>query len=279
MLLSSNVATNNFLFTADAANLDVFRQGSVAIHRGVLHLARSRFLWRDSCFEQLHLVNHGLDQLEIPVSVRFDADYADIFEIRGTGRDKRGRRLDSQVYENTVVLSYEGLDRVVRETLLQTNVAPDRSSEAGMDFFLALRPKQSVTLELEIGCNLERPHQFKGYSDALSASRPATEEAFFVGATIIMFRPRRRRAAPATLSIVVFPVPAAPLTQTIAPVPAIAAAPSICSGLSSRFGATSRPTAETCSVARASPDPAISSTRCATLAFSAAVDVAIRCLM
>ena len=49
MLLSSTVATNNFLFTADAANLDVFRQGSVAIHRGVLHLVRSRFLWRDSC--------------------------------------------------------------------------------------------------------------------------------------------------------------------------------------------------------------------------------------
>ena len=46
LLLSSTVATNNFLFTADIANLDVFRDDSVAIHRGVLHLLRSRFLWK-----------------------------------------------------------------------------------------------------------------------------------------------------------------------------------------------------------------------------------------
>ena len=171
MLLSSTVATNNFLFTADAANLDVFRQGSVDIHRGVLHVVRSRFLWRDSCFEQLHFVNHGLDELEIPLTLRFDADYADIFEIRGTGREKRGRRLPSQVYDSTVVLGYEGLDRVVRETLIETNMVPARASETGMDFYFSLSPKEHVTLELEIGCNLERPHPFMGYADALSASR------------------------------------------------------------------------------------------------------------
>ncbi len=171
LLMSSTVATNNFLFTADAANLDVFRDGAIAIHRGVLHLMRSRFLWRDSCFERLYFVNHGLQELELPVSLRFDADYADIFEIRGTSRDKHGRRLDSQVDEKAVVLAYEGLDREVRETLLQTNISADRFSETGMDFHFALRPKEGVTLEIEIGCNLERPHQFTGYGDALSASR------------------------------------------------------------------------------------------------------------
>jgi glycogen debranching enzyme len=171
MLLSSTVATNNFLFTADAANLDVFREGSIAIHRGVLHIVRSRFLWRDSCFERLYFVNHGLADLEIPVGIRFEADYADIFEIRGTGREKKGRRLQSEIYDNTVVLAYEGLDRVVRETSVQTNLTPERSSETGFDFYFGLHPKDSVSLELEIGCNLERPHQFKGYGDALAASR------------------------------------------------------------------------------------------------------------
>ena len=53
LLLSSTVATNNFLFTADLANLDVFSDGAMVIHRGTLHLVRSRFLWRDSFFEKL----------------------------------------------------------------------------------------------------------------------------------------------------------------------------------------------------------------------------------
>lgn len=171
LLLSSTVATNNFLFTADATNLDVFREGAVAIHRGVLHLMRSRFLWRDSCFEKLHFVNHGLDTLDIPVSIRLDADFADIFEIRGTLREKHGRRLETEIADNSITLAYEGLDRVVRETLIQTNVAPQRASETRMEFEFTLRPKEHVNLELEIGCNINGSHTVSGYSEALSSSR------------------------------------------------------------------------------------------------------------
>jgi glycogen debranching enzyme len=171
LLLSSTVATNNSLFTADTANLDVFREGSVVIHRGVLHLVRSRFLWRDSCFEKLHFVNHGLEDLDIPVRIRFDADFADIFEIRGTMRERHGRRLESYIDDNSVRLSYEGLDRVVRETLVQCNVSPRHVSETGFDFEVALHPKEQTSLEFEIGCNVEQTRQFTGYSDALSSAR------------------------------------------------------------------------------------------------------------
>ncbi len=92
LLLSSTVATNNFLFTADLANLDVLRDGTMAIHRGTLHLVRSRFLWRESCFEKLLFVNHGLEDLYVPVRIDFDADFTDIFEVRGTLRERKGRR-------------------------------------------------------------------------------------------------------------------------------------------------------------------------------------------
>ena len=170
LLLSSTVATNNFLFTADATNLDVCRDGSVVIHRGVLHLVRSRFLWRDSCFEKLHFVNHGLEDLEIPVTITFAADFTDIFEIRGMTRERRGRRLEPQIDGSSVTLSYEGLDRVVRETLLQCNLTPQRSSGSRFDFEITLRPKQHVSLELDIGCNVEGSKRFVGYSEALSSS-------------------------------------------------------------------------------------------------------------
>jgi len=81
MLLSSTVATNNFLFTADLANLDVLSEGAMAIHRGTLHIVRSRFLWHDSCFEKLFFINHGLEDLEVPVRIGFDADFTDGGEV------------------------------------------------------------------------------------------------------------------------------------------------------------------------------------------------------
>ena len=171
LLLSSTVATNNFLFTADAANLDVFRDGSMVIHRGILHLVRSRFLWRNSCFENILLVNHGLDDLEIPVRIGFDADFADVFEIRGTARERRGRKLEGVSKENLAILSYEGLDRIVRRTYIRTDLAPVRRSDSELEFEFSIRPKQRVSLQLEISCDPPPSQQFVGYSDALSSSR------------------------------------------------------------------------------------------------------------
>ncbi len=171
LLLSSTVATNNFLFTADLANLDVMSEGAMAIHRGTLHIVRSRFLWHDSCFEKLFFINHGLESLEVPVRIGFDADFTDVFEVRGTVRERKGRRLPERVNESSVVLSYEGLDQVIRETSIACDAKAVRSSESGMEFEVSLKPKQSATVQIEICCVPQASRSSMGYSDALSAAR------------------------------------------------------------------------------------------------------------
>ena len=171
LLLSSTVATNNFLFTADLANLDVFSDGEMAIHRGTLHLVRTRFLWRDSCFEKLLFVNHGSEDLEVPVRVGFDADFTDIFEVRGTVRERKGRLLPEQIDGNSAVLSYEGLDRVVRQTCIRSDADAVRASESALEFELAIRPKERVTVQLEICCGSDATQNSIGYTEALSSAR------------------------------------------------------------------------------------------------------------
>ena len=171
LLLSSTVATNNFLFTADLANLDVFSDGEMVIHRGTLHLVRTRFLWRQSCFEKLLFVNHGLEDLEVPVRVGFDADFTDIFEVRGMARERKGRRQNDQIEDGSVILSYEGLDRVVRRTCIRSDAAGLRVSDSGLEFELVLRPKEQVTVELEISCSSDVAESSMGYSEALSSAR------------------------------------------------------------------------------------------------------------
>jgi len=171
LLLSSTVATNNFLFTADLANLDVLRDGAVAINRGTLHLVRTRFLWQDSCFEKLLFVNHGMEDLEVPVALGFDADFADIFEVRGMAREKRGRRLQGRVNGETAILSYRGLDGVVRKTSIQSDAAGVIVSESGLEFELFLRAKDKVTVQLEICCTPDDSRDSVGYTNALSSAR------------------------------------------------------------------------------------------------------------
>ena len=50
------------------------------------------------------------------LTLRLDADYADIFEVRGVVREERGRRLPSVLGEEEIVLAYEGLDGRVRRS-------------------------------------------------------------------------------------------------------------------------------------------------------------------
>ena len=171
LLLSSTVAADNFLFTADLANLDVHRNGSIAIHRGTLHVLRSRFLWKDECFEKLYFVNHGLEELDVPVRMQFDADFADIFEVRGTVRERRGRRLEEEIRNKSVLITYEGLDQVTRHTSIESETEPIHTSAKEMNFELCLRPKDHIALQFQITCHTRGSREFVSYSDAISSAR------------------------------------------------------------------------------------------------------------
>ena len=49
----------------------------------------------------------------------FGADFADIFEVRGMHRQKKGQRLEAQVEKDLVLLSYEGLDNTISQTRIR----------------------------------------------------------------------------------------------------------------------------------------------------------------
>ncbi|MGO8795637.1 MAG: glycogen debranching N-terminal domain-containing protein [Candidatus Sulfotelmatobacter sp.] len=176
LLLSSTVATNNFLFTGDLANLDVSQNDAIAINRGTLHLVRSRFLWQDSCFERITFVNHGLEDLEVPVRISFDADFADIFEVRGIARPQKGRRLKTHLQRNSVTLAYEGLDGVLRQTVIRIDVDHVRVSESDLEFELVLHPRHKTCVHVEISCRPQTSDNSIGYTAALAAAQTEMDE-------------------------------------------------------------------------------------------------------
>jgi glycogen debranching enzyme len=117
-------------------------------------------------------MNHGLDTLELPVSIEFDADFKDIFEVRGNVRERKGRKLETEVQSNSVLIRYEGLDYLVRRTLIQVDVAPQRSSESAFEFDLELRSKEHFAIQLQISSGSDASAQsFVGYGDALTSAR------------------------------------------------------------------------------------------------------------
>ena len=155
LLLSSTIEPNNFLFTADLANLDVSRENIVAIHRGTLHLLRSKFLWRGVVYEELKFVNYGMQPLSVPVNISFAADYADIFQVRGMSREKTGHMLAPETGRDHIILGCTGLDGITRRTRIRCQPPPEQVSDKMMQFHLDLEPKAETTLSLSIACENE----------------------------------------------------------------------------------------------------------------------------
>src|SRR5690606_27353401 len=93
LLLSSTVLKNNLLLAVDLTNPDVDARGELTVPYGTLHIFRSKFLWKGTCFERFNVSNYGERAIDIELNLEFDADFVDVFEVRGTRRDQRGEHL------------------------------------------------------------------------------------------------------------------------------------------------------------------------------------------
>jgi len=156
LLLSSTVKQDNVLLNVDLTNPDMTHEGQMAIARGSLHLSRSRFLWQGLCFERLRIHNYSL--LPIPVRLAFtiDADFADLFEVRGKKRDRRGRRLETIISKDGLSLGYEGLDRVVRRVTVRCSPAPTAIHPDELQCETLLPVGEAIQCDLTISCEVDR---------------------------------------------------------------------------------------------------------------------------
>jgi glycogen debranching enzyme len=87
------VSQDNVFFTSHATNEPLPALGGAAAPHGVIHVERKRFLWDQRLYERLRFVNYSRDMVILPVSLEYDADFHDMFEVRGSKRPARGRVL------------------------------------------------------------------------------------------------------------------------------------------------------------------------------------------
>ncbi len=150
-LLSAAIATDNVFFTSHSANQHLPFPGGAVAPPGVLHIARKRFLWEDRLFERVALVNYSRDDVIIPLIFEFDADFRDMFEVRGLSRRQRGVTHPPKIDGRSVTLSYTGLDGVDRASVITFSDPPFRLSDHRAEFMYPLAPESHLELYMEIG--------------------------------------------------------------------------------------------------------------------------------
>ncbi|MBW8270405.1 amylo-alpha-1,6-glucosidase [Caldovatus aquaticus] len=155
LLLSSSVSEDNALLSVNLTNPDMVPCGTTQLPRDTLYLRRVMALGEGVLRERLTLRNFGSVEVACELALGYAADFADIFEVRGGRRPRRGESLPPEATEEGgAVLGYRGLDGVTRRTRLDFVPRPDAhrlGSEAR--WTLRLPPGGQQVIEIVIRCS------------------------------------------------------------------------------------------------------------------------------
>jgi glycogen debranching enzyme len=201
LLLSSTVRDDNAVLVCDLTNPEIADpEGGPPILQDLLHIRRTRFLWNSRAFERLALSNYDIQARRFQLQIDFAADFADIFEVRGSVRPLRGREHPAEVAADAVTLSYTGLDDQLRETRIQFEPAPTRIAAGQAVFEVDLAPYDRKTLFLEIRCGpgygarAPRNAFFTGFREARRALRATASRAASISSSNEVFNETVRRS-------------------------------------------------------------------------------------
>jgi glycogen debranching enzyme len=156
LLLGSNLSDDNCILSVDLTNPDIYYDNRIVFQKDQLHLARTVFVWRSTLFHRFVVQNFGAERVRVLLSITFDNDFADLFEVRGTRRARRGV-VHSHIEGDGADFNYLGLDGTVRKSRILFEPAPTHLSASLASFQLDLEPHESISLFCTISCDPDEP--------------------------------------------------------------------------------------------------------------------------
>jgi glycogen debranching enzyme len=152
LLLGSAVRDDNSFLTVDLTNPDLYLNHALVQQKDVLHIVRTVFLFDGTVYQRIRLQNHGDRPFDVRLSFMFSSDFADLFEVRGMTRERRGT-VSEEVGKSDVALNYLGVDGSRRKTMLSFEPAASQLVEGSAGYALVLQPNESRALYVTVTCD------------------------------------------------------------------------------------------------------------------------------
>ncbi len=153
LLLGSNLRDDNSAFIVDLTNPDLIADQRLVLEKDTVHILRTIFLWRDTAYQRFGVRNYGDRAIDLQLSILFENDFADLFEVRGSHRERHGTAATTIRGDDQVLLIYRGLDARVRRTALTFDPPPDRLTTDAAVYDLHLAPGEMRPLFLAVSCD------------------------------------------------------------------------------------------------------------------------------
>jgi glycogen debranching enzyme len=157
LVLLSSSAERGYMAHVDLTNPDLFEGDDLCAPQQTINVRRVRAI-RGSLFERIRIKNYNPFEVTLEVELRFGADFADIFEIRGM-TERRSAGTPPTVEGAQISFAHDGRDDTHRTTRIRFGLEPDRIDVEGdlatASFRIHLAPHQTrlltVTVEPDVG--------------------------------------------------------------------------------------------------------------------------------
>jgi glycogen debranching enzyme len=177
LLLGSNLRDDNSALFVDLTNPDIMSGQHIVLERDSVHILRTVFLWRDTAYQRLRLRNYGERAVDLRLSFRFENDFADLFEVRGAHRERRGTATAKLHGDDEVILSYRGLDAKLRRTALTFDPPPAQLTIDSAVYDVRLNPGEKRPIFVAVSCDPTRPRPLPFLRGLIAARRELRDTA------------------------------------------------------------------------------------------------------
>jgi glycogen debranching enzyme len=176
LLLGSNLRDDNSAFFVDLTNPDLHADQHLLLEKDTVHILRTIFLWRSTAYQRLAVRNYGDRAVDLRLSVLFENDFADLFEVRGSHRDRRGTAAATLRGDEQALLIYQGLDGKTRRTALTFDPKPDQLTTNSALYELHLAAGEMQPLFLAVSCDPTEPRPLPFLRGLIAARREMREQ-------------------------------------------------------------------------------------------------------
>ncbi|HYY46399.1 MAG TPA: glycogen debranching N-terminal domain-containing protein, partial [Candidatus Angelobacter sp.] len=170
ILLSASV-DESYVATFQMVNpVLLLDEGKRRIPQQSISVRRSRFIY-GGLHERIGLQNCGTEEVDIECSLRIDADFRDMMDVRGYKLQMLGTRRPVEIDGQDMSFTYEGQDGLLRRTEVVVNRPATTHHDGVLTWHFHLASKETVTLVVDVipVIGEDEPTLTYLYDDALQA--------------------------------------------------------------------------------------------------------------
>jgi glycogen debranching enzyme len=129
---------------------------SFDLPENTIHIRRDQLLSKNVLFDHLTFENFNLKPIQFRVELTYNADFVDVFQVRGVARGNCGQYYQPILRDDSLLFVYRGLDKVVRQASIKFSPAPVNLHGTTAEWDLRLESLHRVRIETMITAVVER---------------------------------------------------------------------------------------------------------------------------